>query len=98
MCDSRLKAELENFRIRRDTAIASMQSAHDSELSQLREQLTDSESVWRVQVERAHSEYAEQIDNLRREMRDLKERNEAARLKADREKNLLESELTKVNI
>lgn len=96
MC-ARLKAELENVRSRRDATVSSMQSSHNDELRRLRDELTDSESTWRAQIERLKTENSEQIEDLRREMRDLKERSDTARSKVEREKNSLESELAKVN-
>jgi hypothetical protein len=92
----RLKAEIENIRVRRDAAVNSMQSAHNAELGRLRDQLADADGLWRVQLERMQAEHAEQIDDLRREMREMKERNDVTRSKLEREKNSLENELAKV--
>lgn len=94
--DNRLKAEIESIRVRRDAAVNSMQSAHNAELCRLRDQLADSDSLRRVQMERLQAEHAEQMDDLRREMRELKERSDATRSKLEREKNSVENELSKV--
>jgi len=73
-----------------------MQSAHDAELSRLHNQLADADNVWRLQLEHLQTDHATQIVDLRREIRELKERNDATRSKLEREKNNLETELAKV--
>lgn len=87
---------MDKIRTHREEAVTHLQSAHDAELCQLRDRLADADSSRRKQIQSLKDEHAEQLEQLKAELRDNKERSETVRMKLEREKQTLEAEFAKV--
>ena len=92
---SRLKAEIESLQLKNDALLSSVRSNHDAEVRRLHDQLAESDNLRQQQIEQLQYEQGKELEELHREIADMREHSESTRRRFEREKESLETKLSK---